>query len=102
MKIFIDILRFLPVAESLPYFILYYIMSVIRMFRTKSSNDVSIVAWVASTVVYSLYIIYGALIVQEWQYLFSVILGTIGSASVLGVAIYFRIKSKKNSIEENK
>ena len=100
MDTFIEILGYLPVAEAVPYFILMYITQIIRIIKTQSSNDVSIIAWVANTTVYGLYILYGFFIVQEWQYITSIIMATTGSAAVLAVTIAFRIKNKNKKKNE--
>ena len=99
MVYFITILRYLPVVEAVPYLILYYIASAVRMAKTKSSNDVSVLACTISFLIQAMYIPYGILIIGEWQYIMSCLIGFTGSAIVLLVAIYYRIKKK---LEENK
>lgn len=94
MNKIIEILRYLPIVEAVPYLLFYYIASVIRMFRTKSSNDVSIIAWVTSTIVQYGYIAYGFLIVREWQYIFSCLCASAGTTAVLLTALYYRHKNK--------
>lgn len=102
MTKFIEILRFLPIVEAIPYLLFHYFASVIRMFKTKSSNDVSIIAWIVSTVVQYGYILYGILIVKEWQYIFSCLTASTGTTVVLVTAIYYRFRNKNRSKEENK
>lgn len=68
MERFIAVLRYLPMVESVPYLLFYYGASVVRMLKTKSSNDVSIIGWIVATTVQICYIFYGFLIVKEWQY----------------------------------
>lgn len=97
MDTFIEILGYLPVAEAVPYFFLMYITTIARMIKTQSSNDVSMIAWIANTIVYGLYIFYGIFIVKEWQYLMSITLATIGNISVLTTIIMFRIKNRKHA-----
>ena len=92
MESFIKALRYLPVVEAVPYLLFYYIASVMRMIRTKSSNDVSIIAWVTSTIVQYGYIAYGLLIVKEWQYIFSCFCASTGTTAVLITALYFRYR----------
>ena len=95
MDKFISFLRYLPVVETIPYFVFYYVASVIRMLKTKSSKDVSLIAWATSTFVHYMYVLYGILIVKEWQYVVACIFASLGSSLVLLTAIYYRIKTKK-------
>lgn len=90
MEKFIAILRYLPVVESVPYLLFYYGASVVRMLKTKSSNDVSIIGWAVATTVQVCYISYGLFIVKEWQYIASCFCATIGTAAVLVTALYYR------------
>ncbi len=96
MDKFINILRYLPVVETVPYFVFYYIVSVVRMLKMKSSKDVSIIAWSTSTFVHYMYVLYGVLIVQEWQYVVACIFASLGSSLVLLTAIYYRVRNRKN------
>ncbi len=100
MDAFVEILGYLPVAEAVPYFFFMYVTTIVRMIKTQSSNDVSIPAWAANTVVYGLYILYGLFIVQEWQYITSITMATIGSVAVLVTIIAFRTKNKKTNTEK--
>ena len=94
MDTFIEILGYLPVVEAVPYFFLMYIATIARMVKTKSSNDVSLIAWIANFVVYALYIFYGIFIVKEWKYIASITLATTGNLAVLVTIIILRIKNK--------
>lgn len=90
MEKFIAILRYLPMVEAVPYLLFYYGASVVRMLKTKSSNDVSIIGWAVATTVQVCYIFYGLFIVKEWQYIASCFCATTGTAAVLITALYYR------------
>ena len=96
MEKFIAILRYLPMVEAVPYLLFYYGASVARMFKTKSSNDVSIIGWAVATTVQVCYIFYGLFIVKEWQYIASCFCATIGTAGVLLTALYYRHRKNQN------
>lgn len=95
MDTFIKILRYLPMVEAVPYLLFYYGASVVRMWKTKSSNDISILGWATATIVQVCYIFYGLLIVKEWQYIASCFCATTGTASVLITALHYRYTKKK-------
>lgn len=95
MDIFINMLKYLPVVESVPYLLFYYGASVARMLRTKSSNDISIIGWSVASTVQLCYIFYGILIVKEWQYIASCVCATSGTIAVLITALYYRYIRRK-------
>lgn len=94
MEKFIEILRYVPMAEAISYLLFYYGASVVRMLKTRSSNDVSIIGWTVATIVQICYILYGLFIVKEWQYITSCFSATIGTAAVLITALYYRYKRR--------
>lgn len=83
-------LEYLPVVEAIPYFLFCHLPSVLRILKTKSSRDVSLITWTTTTIVNFLYVFYGILIVKSWQFTFSFILGVVGTTMVLIVAIAYR------------
>ncbi len=96
MERFIAVLRYLPMVEAVPYLLFYYGASVVRMLKTKSSNDVSIIGWAVATTVQVCYIFYGLFIVKEWQYIASCVCATTGTAAVLITALYYRYRRKQD------
>lgn len=101
METFINILSYLPIVEAVPYLLLYNGVSVIRMLKTKSSNDVSIFAWTVATVIHTCYIFYGFLIVGEWQYIASCFCAASGHGAVLITALYYRYKAKRKKMDSD-
>lgn len=96
MEKFIAILRYLPMVEAIPYLLFYYGASVVRMLKTKSSNDVSIIGWAVATTVQICYIFYGLFVVKEWQYIASYVCATTGTAAVFITALYYRYRQNRN------
>ena len=101
METFTEILSYLPIVEAIPYLLLYNGVSIIRMLKTKSSNDVSIFGWTVATIIHTCYIFYGFLIVGEWQYIASCFCVALGHASVLITALYYRYKAKRKKVDSN-
>lgn len=95
METFIRILRYLPAVEAVPTLLFCKFASVFRMLQTKSSMDVSVSSLAVLSFVSYLYILYAFLIVQEWQYSLSCVLASLGSTINLVVAVYYRLKARK-------
>lgn len=95
MDIVIKILSYFPMSEAVPYFLSYYMASVFRKIKTKSSNDVSLIAWITSILIQYGYIVYGILIVREAPYIMSCITVSVGTTIVLVTALYYRFMYKK-------
>ena len=99
---FNKLLQFLPMIEAVPYFFICYLPSVIKIVRNKSSKDVSLMTWAASTTLYFLYIFYGIEIVKSWQYVLSTSLGFIGCSAILITAIRYKPRGTEYTAKELK
>lgn len=92
--VFINIFEWFPLIAPVPYFLTYYCVQAYRMFKRKSSDDISLFAsWVAflTTVACTVY----GFFFSTWQYVASCLIGDVGWLVVIVLTVKYRTQRRK-------